>query len=229
MGAGSESVPNLPESQPEAGPLPEVIVQQVQLPAGVAGPTEISFDVRCFVLPVSGGIVLIDTGMGGSAMDIDQALERLGAGWGDVSDVVLTHSHADHVGGLDDVLSRAGDALLWAGDAELSALPSHARAAADGASIRGLRVIHTPGHTQGHISLLHESDGLLFVGDAVGTMNGVMVRPPAPFTADPVEAESSLRKLSEVSHNRMLFSHGAEISDANARLRALLDQPSSLS
>jgi glyoxylase-like metal-dependent hydrolase (beta-lactamase superfamily II) len=94
MGAGSESVPNLPESQPEAGPLPEVIVQQVQLPAGVAGPTD-------------------------------------------------------------------------------------ARAAADGASIRGLRVIHTPGHTQGHISLLHESDGLLFVGDAVGTMNGVMVRPPA--------------------------------------------------
>ncbi|NWL11072.1 hypothetical protein DM791_15770 [Paenarthrobacter nitroguajacolicus] len=96
MGAGSESVPNLPESPPEAGPLPEVIVQQVQLPAGVAGPTEISFDVRCFVLPVSGGIVLIDTGMGGSAVDINQALERLGAGWGDVSDVVLTHSHADH-------------------------------------------------------------------------------------------------------------------------------------
>ncbi len=125
MGAGSESIPNLPESQPEAGPLPEVIVQQVQLPAGVAGPpTEISFDVRCFVLPVSGGIVLIDTGMGGSAVDINQVLERLGAGWGgDVSDVVLTHSHADHVGGLDDVLSRAGgDALLWAGEAELSAL-----------------------------------------------------------------------------------------------------------
>ncbi|MFW0775993.1 MBL fold metallo-hydrolase [Paenarthrobacter nitroguajacolicus] len=66
------------------------------LPAGIAGPTEISFDVRCFVLPASSGIVVIDTGMRGSAVDMQQALERLGAGWGDVSDIVLTHSHADH-------------------------------------------------------------------------------------------------------------------------------------
>ncbi|MBT2586428.1 hypothetical protein [Arthrobacter sp. ISL-95] len=40
---------------------------------------------------------------------------------------------------------------------------------------------------------------LLFVGDAVGIMNGAMVRPPAPFTADPVEAEASLRKLAQVT------------------------------
>jgi glyoxylase-like metal-dependent hydrolase (beta-lactamase superfamily II) len=232
-----ESHPETNEPRPGVASQPQPIVRQVHLPAGVAGPTEISFDVGCFLLPVPDGIILIDTGMGENAMDIGQALERMGAGWADISDVVITHAHADHVGGLNDVLSKAGNALVWAGEADAGAvssgiLPSgkassdvQVRPAADGASIRGLRVIHTPGHTRGHISLLHEGEGFLFVGDAVGTMNGAMVRPPAPFTADPVEAEESLRNLARVQAHRMLFSHGAEIPDPNARLRELLEQP----
>ncbi|WP_185751276.1 MBL fold metallo-hydrolase [Arthrobacter sp. 31Y] len=205
------------------------------MPAGVAGPTEISFDVRCFLLPVADGIVVIDTGMGGNATDIHPALERLGAGWADISDVVITHAHADHVGSLNEVLSKAGNAVVWAGEADANAVSSgissgtasseaQVRAAVDGAYLRGLRVIHTPGHTPGHISLLHEGEGLLFTGDAVGTMNGVMVRPPAPFTADPVEAELSLRKLARLSPHRMLFSHGAEIPDASSQLRKLIER-----
>ncbi|UKA51714.1 MBL fold metallo-hydrolase [Arthrobacter sp. FW305-123] len=205
------------------------------MPAGVAGPTEISFDVSCFVLPVADGIVVIDTGMGDNGTDIHPALERSGADWADISDVLITHAHADHVGGLNEVLSKARNALVWAGEADAGAVSAgissgpatsepQVRAAADGASIRGLRVIHTPGHTQGHISLLHEGEGLLFAGDAVGTMNGAMVRPPVPFTADPAEAEVSLRNLARLSPRRMLFSHGAEIPDAASRLRELIER-----
>ncbi|MBT2586427.1 MBL fold metallo-hydrolase [Arthrobacter sp. ISL-95] len=110
---------------------------------------------------------MIDTGMGDNATDIQQTLELLGAGWADVSDVVITHAHVDHVGGLNEVLSSRRNAVVWAGEADAGAVTSGilssetlVRAAADGASIRGLRVIHTPGHTQGHISLLHEAEGL---------------------------------------------------------------------
>ena len=37
----------------------------------------------------------------------------------------------------------------------------------DGDTISGLRVIHTPGHTPGHIALLHEPTKTLLTGDAV--------------------------------------------------------------
>jgi len=219
---------------------PEVIVGQVHLPAGVAGPSDISFDVRCFLLPHHNGFVLIDTGMGKNTVDLHHALERMGAGWDDISDVVITHAHPDHIGGLNEVLANAKRAQVWVGEADADTVsgalspgaastlgPASAdvlvRAAEDGAFIGGLRVIHTPGHTPGHLSLLHEGNGLLFVGDSVGTMNGVLVRPPAPFTADPKEAEVSLRKLAEISPQRMLFSHGGEIDHPNSRLSELLE------
>lgn len=70
------------------------------------------------------------------------------------------------MGGMDDVLSNTDSAVVWAGEADIRALPFHAdvRPAVDGELIRGLRVIHTPGHTKGHISLLRESDGLVMGG-----------------------------------------------------------------
>ena len=202
----------------------EVVVQQVHLPAGMAGPGEISFDVRSFVLPATDGIVLIDTGLAGNVEDIARGLENVGAGWSDVSDVVLTHSHPDHVGGLEDVLSRTTGVAVWAGDGEAAAMGvgGEIQRASDGQLIRGLRVVSTPGHTQGHISLLLENEGVMFVGDAVGAMDGTMVRPPAPFTADPAEAERSLWKIATMSPDRMVFSHGGELQDPGSLLRALL-------
>jgi len=83
-------------------------------------------------------------------------------------------------------------------------------------------VLQTPGHTKGHISLLHEEERILFVGDAVGTVTGTMARAPSQFTADAAKAEVSLRRLSELQPARMLFSHGPEVPDPVGQLRELL-------
>lgn len=204
----------------------EPVVQQIHLPAGIAGPDELTLDVRCFLVGVSTGLVLIDAGLKGSAAEIELALQRVGAQWSDITDVVLTHSHPDHVGGLDEVTSRTPGADVWAGAPEAQAISSAVplRPLSEGDNVRGLRVIETPGHTKGHICLLHEDEGVLFVGDTVGAMAGVVARPPAPFTADAAQAELSLRKLSELAPRRMLFSHGAEVPDAVAQLRELVSR-----
>ncbi|MDQ0144798.1 MBL fold metallo-hydrolase [Pseudarthrobacter niigatensis] len=200
------------------------VIQHLQLPEGIVGPFVLDLEVRCFLVRGSTGLVLVDAGPEGGAPEIGQALGRVGATWSDITDVILTHSHADHVGGLDQVASKAQRATFWAGAPDIGDILSKAplRPASEGDYVRGLRVLQTPGHTKGHISLLHEEERILFVGDAVGTVTGTMARAPSQFTADATRAEVSLRRLSELQPARMLFSHGPEVPDPVGQLRELL-------
>jgi|tagenome__1003787_1003787.scaffolds.fasta_scaffold20960206_4 glyoxylase-like metal-dependent hydrolase (beta-lactamase superfamily II) len=192
------------------------VVFDVHLPAGVAGPEAMDFDVRCFLVPHASGLVLVDTGVPGSAQAIGTALTDIDAAWTDVTDVLLSHDHPDHVGALPEVLTLAPAATVW-GNAPLSA-----RALEDGARVQGLQVIATPGHTAGHVSLLHES-GTLLIGDLVGSVGDRLVRAPAPFTADPQEAERSLRRIAGVRAERLLPAHGGEVSRPHEAFAELLD------
>ena len=74
------------------------VIQHLQLPEGIVGPFVLDLEVRCFLVRGSTGLVLVDAGPEGGAPEIGQALGRVGATWSDVTDVILTHSHADHVG-----------------------------------------------------------------------------------------------------------------------------------
>ena len=188
----------------------------VHLPAGFAGPDPMDFDVRCFLVPHATGISLVDTGLPGSAGEIGLALNRIGASWGNASDILLSHDHPDHVGGLAEVVALAPHATVW-GNA-----PLQARALHDGETINDLRVIATPGHTAGHVSFLH-SEGILLAGDLVGSSDGRLVRAPAPFTADAARAEASLRALARIDASRILFGHGAEVDHPQQALATLLD------
>ena len=191
------------------------VVFDVHLPAGVAGPEAMDFDVRCFLVPHASGLALVDTGLPGSAPAVGTALADMGAAWSDITDVLLSHDHPDHIGSLPEVLTLAPSATVW-GNAPLAA-----RALEDGDSIQGLRIFATPGHTAGHVSFLHES-GTLLIGDLVGSAGGRLERAPARFTADPEEAERSLRRIVGVRAERLLPAHGAEVSHPREALTLLL-------
>jgi glyoxylase-like metal-dependent hydrolase (beta-lactamase superfamily II) len=197
------------------------VVIEVHLPAGIAGPDPMDFDVRCFLAPHATGLTLVDTGPDHSVSPITAQLAEIGAGWDDVTDVILTHHHPDHVGGLAEVMASAPGATIWA--APQDTFPAPAKAAEGGATIRGLRVVATPGHTAGHLSLLSADDGVLLLGDLAGGQNGELVRAPAPFTADPAEAERSLRKASLLDFAELYPSHG-EPADRQA-LQHLINRP----
>jgi len=80
----------------------------------------------------------------------------------------------------------------------------------------GLRVIHTPGHTAGHVSYLWpESGGVLFAGDAAANFRGLA--PPVGllggmFTEDPDQARESFRKLAELEFDTACFGHGGVLA-----------------
>jgi glyoxylase-like metal-dependent hydrolase (beta-lactamase superfamily II) len=208
-------------------PVIEPVVMDVHLPPGVAGPDPLDFDTRCFIVAHGSGVVLIDTCLAESSERIAAALERTGARWQDVTDVVLTHNHPDHTGGLPEVIRRVRTAAVWAGAADQGAVPFDGRlmTLTEGATVHGLRVLATPGHTAGHCSLIHEEASTLFAGDVAGTIAGAVTRGPVAFTADPEQAERSLRHLSTLSVERVLFSHGDEISNPIDSIRTLLGDP----
>ena len=87
----------------------------------------------------------------------------------------------------------------------------------------GLRVHHTPGHTPGHISLLHEPTGVLFTGDAIWNPMGRMTWPVAAFCTSTELNQQSAHILGELDYRVAAFTHGPHLRD-NAResIRAFL-------
>jgi glyoxylase-like metal-dependent hydrolase (beta-lactamase superfamily II) len=192
------------------------------------GPDPVSFEVRCFVVADAGGVVLVDTCTPGSSEAIGGALVSVGAAWSDVTDIVLTHSHFDHAGGLAESKQLASGATIWAGAQDAPEIPTIdgqvVQPLTEGDQVGELRVMHTPGHTAGHISLLHEAASLLFIGDLVGSMDGVPTFGPPAFTADPELSRRSLRRMVGLAPDRILFSHGEEVSHPGPAIEDLLSR-----
>jgi glyoxylase-like metal-dependent hydrolase (beta-lactamase superfamily II) len=80
----------------------------------------------------------------------------------------------------------------------------------DGDMIGSLKVIHTPGHTPGHISLYHKQDRILFAADTIYKhvfgAEGMYIAPPI-VSIDPVTATVSAQRLSRIKFDKLLMSH----------------------
>lgn len=90
----------------------------------------------------------------------------------------------------------------------------------------GIKVIHTPGHTAGHVSYLSpRNGGVLFVGDAAGNMFGRIGTPLGVFTEDMAQARESVRKIAELEFDAACFGHGDVLrGKANAAFRRWIEK-----
>jgi len=73
------------------------------------------------------------------------------------------------------------------------------------------RIIHTPGHTPGSVSVHVQTLDALFLGDTMTTRNvltGVTGPKPAPFTLEPAQAVASLDRIEGVDATWLLPGHG---------------------
>ncbi|WP_219413633.1 MBL fold metallo-hydrolase [Pseudonocardia nigra] len=76
----------------------------------------------------------------------------------------------------------------------------------------GLRVVATPGHSPGHISLLHEPTRTLITGDAIFNVLGLRYSPRMLCT-DFRLSRRTAHVLGELEYDRAGFTHGPEIMD----------------
>jgi glyoxylase-like metal-dependent hydrolase (beta-lactamase superfamily II) len=195
----------------------------------------------------NGTATLVDAGFPGVMQRLTATLEEAGILASDVRRVIVTHYHPDHTSGLPEVLAATG-AEVWAhaDDADIidgtkprpvpPGLPSGApRPAFVAEPVRvdlrligdevldilgGCRIIHTPGHTAGHISLLLPAHSLLIAGDILRYEDGLVTRAPEKFTADAETNEESLRALAKLEFERLLPYHGEFLGEgASTQMR----------
>ncbi len=165
--------------------------------------------------------ILIDTGQGVDAYVgvLERAIER--AGCDGIQEIVLTHGHPDHGGGLAHVQQRFGPLRV----SKLPG-PDDARAnldcesLADGAVVRTdgatLRAVHTPGHAVDHLCFVLEEENSLFSGDNVLGV-GTTVIPS--HGGDLLEYMNSLARMLALAPTRIYPAHGPLIADGQAKLR----------
>lgn len=198
-----------------------------------------------------GSLTLVDAGLKRADKRILAALAELGKAPADVRRIVLTHAHSDHAGGLAGTQSATGARVL-SHDRDAVYLQSGtppqldtsrragrllnrvrggfakvtvAETFQDGAVLPvagGLRVVHTPGHTPGHVSLLHEATGVLVTGDSIFNVRGLRYS-PASFCTDVRLSRETADRLGELDYEIAAFTHGAHISSgAREAVRAFL-------
>jgi len=86
----------------------------------------------------------------------------------------------------------------------------------------GITVIHTPGHTPGHICLYVKESKTLIVGDALNIMDGELVGPNPQNTQDMDSAIKSLKKFTRYDIENVICYHGGLYTkDPNQRIAEL--------
>jgi glyoxylase-like metal-dependent hydrolase (beta-lactamase superfamily II) len=144
----------------------------------------------------------------------------------EVARVLVTHTHPDHVGAVAEYASRA-DATVWA---HADHRDRFVRATGiepdqlfeDGTQLGGtngdVTVLETPGHAPDHVALAAEEG--IFVGDLAVATGSVAITAGEGHVGDYLD---SLRRLREMSPEKLFSAHGPVIDDPDDTLTRLID------
>ncbi len=89
----------------------------------------------------------------------------------------------------------------------------------------GITVIHTPGHTPGHVCLYHQMSKTLIVGDTMNVIDGQLVGPNKDMMSkdDANDAINSLKKFVDYDVVNIITYHGGLFNNkANERIKELI-------
>ena len=201
------------------------------LKAAGAPPDVIRLSVNVLLVKLKDHVVLIDTGLGPKAQGVlMQSLRKAGASAGDITDILITHVHGDHVGGLATadgtpafpkakVRMSSAEWVFMQSQSDLAPLVKTISAQVQtfepGTVVApGITAVAINGHTPGHMGyeIVNGEDRILDIGDAAHSSIVSLVRPDwaMGFDGDRAVAKASREKLlSDLSksHERIFSPH----------------------
>ncbi len=198
--------------------------------------------VNAFLVREDDGFTLVDTTLGGAARGLIAVAEKTS---GRIRRIALTHGHGDHVGSLDALMERLGDAVevlmpeldarIHAGEKvvegklpgswpKIQTVPDVRLSAGD--RVASLEVVPSPGHSPGHVAFLDRRDGTLIAGDVFTTYGAVAVTSHFylrfPFAAmatwDQERGLGSARSLRALDPAILVVGHGPVVRDPGAAM-----------
>jgi glyoxylase-like metal-dependent hydrolase (beta-lactamase superfamily II) len=219
-------------------------IEPVHIPFSIPAPNgPLSRFVFAYLLATSDHIVLIDTGVRGSEELIFTRIREIGREPEEISQVILTHAHPDHIGAAEAVRRVTGCTIAahaadraWIEDPGQQArerpVPGFSDLVGGGVTVdrelrdrehlqigdnRTVEIIHSPGHSPGCVCLFLHPDRDLFSGDAVPVPGEL------PIYDDPIASMQSINRLKKFEHIRHLFPAWDSPAEGNAVYQALDD------
>jgi glyoxylase-like metal-dependent hydrolase (beta-lactamase superfamily II) len=188
-------------------------------------------------------ICLIDAGVMATAPLLLDYLKEIGRSPREISIVLLTHAHPDHIGGCLAIKNTSSAFFCahpadkpWIEDVQKQYLERPilnffelvggsvrvARELKEGNTVswgkgKTIRVLETPGHSLGSISLFFEEERALFTGDAIPAAGTI------PIYVDPKASMQSIQKLARVSDVNCMFSSWHEPISGN-QIKTTMDE-----
>jgi len=184
------------------------------------------------------GLALVDTTLPGHLDALEAALDDEEFRLRDIEYVVITHEDSDHAGCLAalteetdaTIIAPIGDSAVVEGDREPRGGSAYPPAEVDVRVTDGtelstdagpLRVVETPGHTEGHVSLYLPDRDFLLAGDALTADDGALAGPIPDFTDDLSAAHDSVARLGALDVEGVLAFHGGPVDATDADVREL--------
>jgi glyoxylase-like metal-dependent hydrolase (beta-lactamase superfamily II) len=181
--------------------------------------------------------VLIDTGLAGEMPQLTRILREIGLDWPDIKAILLTHGHLDHTGNLTRLKEVTGAPVLahsmeqhhidgtfpYMGPSRLCgfmeavgrrlfryrtiSIDQPLTPNAELPFWGGLRVIHLPGHTDGHCGFYSVRFNLLFSGDLFASYWFSTHLPPVFLNSCPAKIKASLQQVKTLAPHYIIPNH----------------------